>query len=99
MAEHLGVTEQAAAQLIAQLIMLGYVTRQPDASDARAQLLMLTERGWACTEAAEAAAGETVDQWRSELDAPLRPIRRRSETRHPTRKAATIVVMNAEVWR
>ncbi len=69
-AEHLGVTKQAAAQLIAQLITLGYVTRQPDASDARAQLLMLTERGWACTDAAEAAAGETVDQWRSELDAP-----------------------------
>jgi DNA-binding MarR family transcriptional regulator len=69
-AEHLGVTKQAAAQLVAQLITLGYVTRQPDSSDARAQLLLLTARGWACTEAAEAAAAETVDQWRSELDAP-----------------------------
>ena len=41
-AEHLGVTKQAAAQLVGQLITLGYVTRQPDSSDARAQLLLLT---------------------------------------------------------
>lgn len=69
-AEHLGVTKQAAAQLVGQLITLGYVSRQPDSSDARAQLLLLTERGWACTEAAQAAAVETVDRWKSELDAP-----------------------------
>ena len=67
-AEHLGITKQAAAQLVGYLVAHGYVTRQPDASDARAQLLALTERGWACTAAAEAAAAETVDQWKSELD-------------------------------
>jgi DNA-binding MarR family transcriptional regulator len=66
-AEHLGVTKQAAAELVSQLIALGYVTRQPDPSDGRAQLLLLTSRGWACTQAAEAAAGETVDRWKSEL--------------------------------
>jgi DNA-binding MarR family transcriptional regulator len=69
-AEHLGITKQAAAQLVGQLIALGYVTRQPDSSDARARLLLLTERGWACTRAAEAAAAETVDQWKSQLAAP-----------------------------
>ncbi len=67
-AEHLGITKQAAAQLVGYLVAHGYITRQPDASDARAQLLALTERGWACTAAAEAAAAETVDQWKSELD-------------------------------
>ena len=69
-AEHLGITKQAAAQIVGYLVAHGYVTRQPDSTDARAQLLLLTERGWACTAAAEAAAEETVDQWRSELDAP-----------------------------
>jgi DNA-binding MarR family transcriptional regulator len=68
-AEHLGVTKQAAAELTSQLIALGYVTRQPDPSDGRAQLLLLTDRGWACTDAAQAAARETVDQWKSELRA------------------------------
>ena len=69
MAEHLGITKQAAAQLVGHLVAHGYVTRQPDSTDARAQLLLLTERGRACTAAAEAAATETVEQWRSELDA------------------------------
>ena len=68
-AEHLGITKQAAAQLVGYLVAHGYVTRQPDSSDARAQLLTLTERGWACTAAAEAAAAETVDRWRSESGA------------------------------
>ena len=38
---------------------------------ARARLLLLTERGWACTIAAEAAAAETVEGWRSQLDPPV----------------------------
>ncbi len=69
-AEHLGITKQAAAQIVGHLVANGYVMRQPDLTDARAQLLLLTERGRDCTAAAEAAAEDTVDQWRSELDAP-----------------------------
>lgn len=66
-AEHLGVTKQAAGQLVAYLVDRGYVLRRPDPGDARARLLALTDRGRACTEAAEAAAVETVEQWRSRL--------------------------------
>ena len=66
-AEHLGITKQAAAQLVDHLVAHGYVTRRPDPRDARAQLLVLTERGRACTAAAEAAAAETVDRWRFQL--------------------------------
>jgi DNA-binding MarR family transcriptional regulator len=66
-AEHLGTTKQAAGQLVDYLVNHGYVMRRPDERDARARLLLLTERGWACTAAAEAAAGETVDGWRSQL--------------------------------
>ena len=66
-AEHLGITKQAAGQLVEYLVDHGYVVRRPDQRDARARLLLLTERGWACTAAAEAAATETVDRWKSEL--------------------------------
>lgn len=66
-AVHLGVTKQAAGQLVTQLVDRGYVMRRPDPGDARARLLVLTDRGRACTEAAEAAARGTVGEWRSQL--------------------------------
>jgi DNA-binding MarR family transcriptional regulator len=67
-AEHLGITKQATGQLVDYLVDHGYVIRRPDERDARARLLLLTERGRACTVAAESAATETVDGWRSQLD-------------------------------
>lgn len=66
-AEHLGVTKQAASQLVEQLVQRGYVTRTADPQDGRSRLLALTERGWACTRAATEAAGETVHAWRQVL--------------------------------
>ena len=63
LAAHLGMTRQAAAQLVDQLVTMGYVERGPHPDDGRAQLVVLTERGWACTRAAEAAAKETVGAW------------------------------------
>jgi DNA-binding MarR family transcriptional regulator len=63
LAVHLGVTRQAAAQLIDELVVKGYVQRRPHPDDGRAQLIVLTERGWACTRAAEAAAADTVAVW------------------------------------
>ncbi len=66
-AQHLGVTKQAASQLVDHLVRRGYVTRVPDATDARARILRLTDRGRACTDAAQEAAGETVEGWRRQL--------------------------------
>jgi DNA-binding MarR family transcriptional regulator len=60
LAAHLGITKQAAAQLARQLEERGYVTRRPHPHDARATLLALTERGTACTWAAEEASAEAV---------------------------------------
>ncbi|MGV9746008.1 MarR family winged helix-turn-helix transcriptional regulator [Rhodococcus zopfii] len=68
LAEHLGVTKQAAGQLVDQLVERGYVTREADPTDARARLLRLTDRGWACTRAADDAAREAVAQWELRLD-------------------------------
>ncbi|MFI9546126.1 MarR family winged helix-turn-helix transcriptional regulator [Streptomyces sp. NPDC052016] len=63
LAVHLGVTKQAASQLVDELVRKGYVERRPHPQDARARLIVLTERGWACTRAAEEAAAEAVRAW------------------------------------
>jgi DNA-binding MarR family transcriptional regulator len=67
LAEHLDVTRQAAAQLVDELIAKGYVARRPHPSDARARLIVLTEKGWACTRAAEAATADTLRPWEAAL--------------------------------
>ena len=67
LAVHLGVTRQAAAQIVDELVAKGYVLRRPHPDDGRAQLVVLTERGWACTRAATAAAGDTVRSWSDTL--------------------------------
>ncbi|MBN0047224.1 winged helix-turn-helix transcriptional regulator [Streptomyces actuosus] len=63
LANHLGVTKQAASQLVDELVRKGYVERRAHPGDARARLVVLTERGLACTRAAEAAAAEAVQEW------------------------------------
>lgn len=63
LAEHLGVTRQAASQMVEDLVRKGYVERRPHPDDARARLVVLTDRGWACTRAAEEAAAEAVRPW------------------------------------
>ncbi|MFC9998632.1 MarR family winged helix-turn-helix transcriptional regulator [Nocardia sp. NPDC127526] len=62
-AEHLGVTKQAASQLVEELVKKGYAERNPHPHDARARLITLTERGWACTRAADAAVARFTDRW------------------------------------
>ncbi|MGW3496233.1 MarR family winged helix-turn-helix transcriptional regulator [Streptomyces sp. NPDC001020] len=63
LAAHLGVTKQAASQLVDELVRKGYVERRPHPEDARARLIVLTEHGWECTRAAEEAAAEAVRPW------------------------------------
>ncbi|MFI5571426.1 MarR family winged helix-turn-helix transcriptional regulator [Streptomyces sp. NPDC051740] len=63
LAVHLGVTKQAASQLVDELVRKGYAERHPHPVDARARLVVLTEAGWACTRAAEEAAAEAVRAW------------------------------------
>ncbi|MGW1506237.1 MarR family winged helix-turn-helix transcriptional regulator [Streptomyces mirabilis] len=63
LATHLGVTKQAASQLVDELVRKGYAERRPYPGDARARLVVLTELGWACTRAAEEAAADVVRAW------------------------------------
>ncbi|WP_217170848.1 MarR family winged helix-turn-helix transcriptional regulator [Streptomyces sp. AC512_CC834] len=63
LAAHLGMTKQAASQLVDDLVRKGYAERRPHPADARARLVVLTEAGWACTRAAEEAAAEAVGAW------------------------------------
>ncbi|MGC0332972.1 DNA-binding MarR family transcriptional regulator [Streptomyces sp. SAI-170] len=63
LAAHLGVTKQAASQLVDEIVRKGYAERRPHPGDARARLIVLTERGWACTRAAEESAAEVVRAW------------------------------------
>ena len=70
LAAALGITKQAAAQLVEHLVARGYVTRVPAPHDGRARVIVLTERGHACTAAAEQAAAAVVDTWRRQLDPP-----------------------------
>jgi DNA-binding MarR family transcriptional regulator len=67
LAQHLGVTKQAAAQLVAELVAKGYLRRRPHPHDARARLLELTEAGHAATRAADRAARDVVAPWREAL--------------------------------
>jgi len=67
LAAHLGITKQAAAQLVDYLVEHGYLTREADPRDGRAKLLMLTEHGRACTTAAEHAANDVVQRWKAQL--------------------------------
>ena len=60
LAEHLDITKQAASQMAEELIRKGYVERRPHPTDARARLLVLTEKGHACTWAADEAAAHTL---------------------------------------
>ncbi|TQS42414.1 MarR family winged helix-turn-helix transcriptional regulator [Cryptosporangium phraense] len=62
-AEHLGVTKQAASQLVDEMVDRGLVERQDHPADARAKLVVLTERGWTCTRAADEAATEAISGW------------------------------------
>ncbi|MET7734069.1 MarR family winged helix-turn-helix transcriptional regulator [Streptomyces sp. NPDC005402] len=78
LAGHLGVTKQAASQLVDEIVRKGYAERRPHPEDARARLIVLTERGWACTRAAEEAAAEAVRPWVDVLgESEVRALRER----------------------
>lgn len=71
LAAHLGVTKQAASQIVTELEGWGYVERRPHPSDGRARAIALTPRGRAYIELATELWGEVEDQW-TDLIGPRR---------------------------
>lgn len=67
LAHHLGVSKQAASQMVAELESRGYVRRVAHPEDGRAKLVVLTERGAQCTRAATAASHDALRPWLQEL--------------------------------
>lgn len=67
LAEHLGITKQATSELVHHLVDHGYLDLVPDPTDRRARLLALTDRGHACTRAAQDAAADTVNTWEQRI--------------------------------
>ena len=66
--QRLGVTKQAAGQMVDDLIRLGYVERGPDPSDGRRRLVTLTPRGFDCLRASAEIFDELLTEWRAQGD-------------------------------
>lgn len=74
LARHLGVTKQAAGQLLDELERRGYVERRPHPTDRRSRVVVLADRGWACVRRFELISAAVEERWsglvgRDRLDA------------------------------
>lgn len=63
LAEHLGITKQAAGQMVDHLEARGYVTRAFQAHDRRVKLVLLTQRGRDCIELGTQTMDEIALEW------------------------------------
>lgn len=63
LAEHLGVTKQAASHMVDYLVERGYVARWPHPSDGRGKIVVLTAHGWACIAATETIFADIEHRW------------------------------------
>lgn len=67
LAEQARVTKQTAGALIDQLERAGYVVRTPDSSDARARLVVLSDKGVELCRTAGAEVARVEEEWREFL--------------------------------
>jgi DNA-binding MarR family transcriptional regulator len=67
LAEQARVTKQTAGALVDELQRAGYVERRPDPADARARLVVLTERGRRLCSAAANEVTRIEHAWRAHL--------------------------------
>lgn len=63
------VTKQTASFLVDQLERAGYVRRTPDPADARARLVLLSDRAATARPVADAAVAAVEAEWRTHLGA------------------------------
>jgi DNA-binding MarR family transcriptional regulator len=67
LADRLGVTRQAVAQAVAALERNGYVTREPNPEDGRAQIIELTPRGRQALRVMRSNALDVQKRWEQTL--------------------------------
>jgi DNA-binding MarR family transcriptional regulator len=67
LADTLGVSRQAVAQVVTRLERDGYLMRVTDPGDARAKLICLTSRGRAALRTMRTSALAVEDEWRQRL--------------------------------
>jgi DNA-binding MarR family transcriptional regulator len=67
LADRLGVSRQAVAQAVSALERNGYVTREPNPDDARAQIIELTPRGRQALRLMRSNAFDVQKRWQHTL--------------------------------
>ena len=67
LAEQAGMTKQGAHQLVTELERQGYLSRQPDPQDRRAQRVTFTPEGMGFLEDADAIKREIAAEYRAKL--------------------------------
>lgn len=63
LAAAIGASKQAMGYIVDGLIARGYLVREPDPLDGRAQIVRRTERGWDVNRAAQRAVQEVQAEW------------------------------------
>jgi DNA-binding MarR family transcriptional regulator len=63
LAARLGLSKQAANDLVREFEAKGYITLEPDPDDGRAKRIVATHRGWRASETAQEASNAVGDRW------------------------------------
>ncbi|AQT79206.1 MarR family transcriptional regulator [Mycolicibacterium litorale] len=69
LADQAGVTKQTAGALVDQLESAGYVARTPDPADARARLVVLSDKGAKLCRTSATEVANVEQRWRKHLGA------------------------------
>lgn len=59
----LGLSKQAANDLVREFEVKGYITLEPDPDDGRAKRIVATQRGWQAFETAQASSNAVGHRW------------------------------------
>jgi DNA-binding MarR family transcriptional regulator len=62
-AARLGLSKQAANDLVREFEAKGYITLEPDPDDGRAKRIVATDRGWRASETAQEASNAVGRRW------------------------------------
>jgi len=68
----LGITKQAAGQMVDELLRMGYVRREPDPADARRKRVTLTAHGLDALARSAEVFDELCREWEARLPAGMR---------------------------